>query len=36
MEMTAAIKALSYFSEKTSIIMTTDSNYLKDGIREMD
>ena len=34
MEMTAAIKALSYFSEKTSIIMTTDSNYLKDGIEK--
>ena len=34
MEMTAAIKALSYFSNKTSIIITTDSNYLKDGIEK--
>ena len=31
MEMTAAIEALSYFSESSSIKLTTDSNYLKDG-----
>ena len=34
MEMTAAIEALSYFSESSSIKLTTDSNYLKDGIEK--
>ena len=34
MEMTAAIEALSYFTEKTSIKITTDSNYLKEGIEK--
>ena len=34
MEMTAAIEALSYFSESSSIQLTTDSNYLKDGIEK--
>ena len=29
MEMTAAIEALSYFSESSSIKLTTDSNYLR-------
>jgi len=32
MEMTAAIKALEYFKESTDILLTTDSNYVKDGI----
>ena len=32
MEMTAAIKALEYFSEKKDITLYTDSNYLKLGI----
>ena len=34
MEMTAAIEALSYFAESSSIKLTTDSNYLKDGIEK--
>ena len=32
MEMTAAIKALEYFKESSEIYLTTDSNYVKDGI----
>ena len=32
MEMTAAIKALEYFSKKKNITLYTDSNYLKLGI----
>ena len=32
MEMTAAIKALEYFKESSDIHLTTDSNYVKDGI----
>ena len=32
MEMTAAIKALEFFSIKKNIILYTDSNYLKLGI----
>ena len=32
MEMSAAIKALEYFSEKKKITLYTDSNYLKLGI----
>ncbi len=34
MEMTAAIKALSYFKTKKDIVLYTDSNYLKLGITE--
>ena len=32
MEMTAAIKALEYFTNSSNIQLTTDSNYVKDGI----
>ena len=32
MELTAAIKALEYFDKGTSLILTTDSSYVKDGI----
>ena len=32
MELTAAIKALTYIKEKTKINIYTDSKYLKDGI----
>lgn len=32
MEMLAAIKALDYFSNSSSISLTTDSSYVKDGI----
>ena len=34
MEMTAAIKALEYFKESSNISLTTDSNYVKDGIEK--
>ena len=34
MEMMAAIKALEYFQEKTTIELVTDSSYLKDGIEK--
>ena len=34
MEMTAAIKALEYFKESSDISLTTDSNYVKDGIEK--
>ena len=32
MELTAAIKALEYFDKGTSLTLTTDSSYVKDGI----
>ena len=32
MELKAAIKALEYFDEKVSLSITTDSNYVKDGV----
>ena len=32
MEMTAAIKALEHFTNSSNIQLTTDSNYVKDGI----
>ena len=32
MELKAAIKALEYFDENVSLSITTDSNYVKDGI----
>jgi ribonuclease HI len=34
MEMTAAIKALEYFENSSNIYLTTDSNYVKDGIEK--
>tara|TARA_B100001057_G_scaffold491616_1_gene582265 strand:- start:4230 stop:4667 length:438 start_codon:yes stop_codon:yes gene_type:complete len=34
MEMTAAIKALEYFEQSTTLKITTDSNYVKDGIEK--
>jgi ribonuclease HI len=34
MEMTAAIKALEYFENSSDIYLTTDSNYVKDGIEK--
>ena len=34
MEMTAAIKALEYFEQPTTLKITTDSNYVKDGIEK--
>ena len=34
MEMTAAIKALEYFENSSTIYLTTDSNYVKDGIEK--
>ena len=32
MELKAAIKALEYFDDKVSLSISTDSNYVKDGI----
>ena len=32
MELTAAIKALEYFSQKQEVVIFTDSNYVKEGI----
>ena len=32
MELTAAIKSISYFNNKTDLQIFTDSKYLKDGI----
>ena len=32
MELKAAIKALEYFEKKVSLSITTDSNYVKDGV----
>ena len=32
MELKAAIKALEHFDDKVSVSITTDSNYVKDGI----
>ena len=34
MELTAAIKALSFFKESKTIILVTDSKYVKDGIEK--
>ena len=34
MEMTAAIKALEYFGNSSDIYLTTDSNYVKDGVEK--
>ena len=35
MELKAAIKALEYFDVKVSLSITTDSNYVKDGITKL-
>ena len=35
MELKAAIKALEFFDDNVSLSITTDSNYVKDGITKL-